>query len=796
MAILVKIYHRFFQFLLLLLLLLSILTLLGAAVLFFKQEYIINALKENMNRYPDLSLTYASVSVNTIKTFPRFSYSFTDFSLAINSNSQSDTILKTDDFQVSIALFKLLRGKIDIKNITANNAAIKWRTNYSEDLFDGSNDKYQGSVSVLISGISLKNFNIDLLDSTSKTLLICSGKKLNIKFKAEQTKLLLSFQSELNKVILGEYLKITNPHRLNFDIEKNNNKLYIYNIESSIKSLRINGYGIYDLNSEIATFRLKSNHFEAQDLSFMPNFKSFDQIRGIITADAYLRLSSGFEKFDTLQVRYNSDSLKWLTNNELITISNLEGYTLLVDDFLKHFSYIPKASIETNNVKISLNAKVKGLKNYIILGKGYVSHVLKIQNPEIDVETNGQFKALITYAPETETITPLLLKSDLVFENKKGFSLNQLTAKGTIAIGNDLKIDGYLKSYSTDVNFNISQASFLESFTQKNYSPIIHLHGNHIDYNDIIQLITNTTNDSATNNITIPKLSFTLNFKGATYNRLKLNNLKANGTLKGDTILVDYFTADCFDGNVSGKFKSHGNSFHTNLWVSNVSIENVFKNFNNWEQNFITADIISGRLKGLMNMQFTRNEKGDVDMNSLKLFSDVQVFQGKLKGIDRIKGLSQWLNMEQVKVIAFDTLKNKITIENRKIIIPNMDVKSNVLLMNISGVHGFDNKYEYLARINISNMLKRKFVKSDQIDFHSSTDGSINLYLKFFGKSDDYEIEWINKKSFDSGTHNTIQIDSVSIKNSPKIKVEENSGNVKSGYKLEWDEQIDTLKTD
>ena len=288
-----------------------------------------------------------------------------------------------------------------------------------------------------------------------------------------------------------------------------------------------------------------------------------------------------------------------------------------------------------------------------------------------------------------------------------------------------------------------------------------------------------------------------LNFKRATYNRLKLNSLKANGIINGDTISADYFTADCFDGNVSGRFKSHSNSVHTNLWVSNVSIENVFKNFDNWGQSYVTADNLSGRFKGIMNIQFKRNEKGDVEMGSLKLFSDVQVVQGKLKGMDRIKELSKWLNLDQVKVIAFDTLKNKITIENRKIFIPNMDIKSNVLLMNVSGVHDFDNRYEYIARINISNLLKRKFVKSDQIDFHSTTDGSINLYLKLFGQNDSYEVEWINKKGFESGIHNTVQTDSVSIQNSPQIKPKEKTdGNVGVGYMLEWDEQIDTLKNE
>ena len=797
MAILVKIYHRIFRIIILLLLLMLILVLTGAGILFFKQEYIINTLRENLNKYPDLSLTYSSVSVNTFKTFPRFSYSFTDFVLVINLNSKSDTVLKTDDFQISISPFKLLGGKIDIKNIRVSNARIKWQTNYPEELFGSSDSSSESSVSVLISGISLNNFFFELLDSVSKTVLYCSGKNLNIKFKTEHTKLLLSIQSELSKTTVGEYFKITNQHQLNFDIENSDNKLYIYNLESSIKSLRINGSGIYDFNSQLAAFRFKSNRFQAQDLSYLPYLKSFDQIKGIITADAYLRLSSGFEKVDTFQVNYNSNKLKWITKNEETTITNLEGYTLLTNNFSKHFSYIPKASIESNNSKINLNAKIKGFNNLVILAKGYVSHNLRIQKPEIDIETTGQFKALISYAPKTESITPLLLKSDLVFENKKNISFNQPSVKGTIAINNDLNIAGYFKSDSTDINFNINQANFLESYTQNRYSPNIYLYGNHIDYNDIVHLITDRTSNTSTKGVDLPKMSFMLNFKRATYNRLKLNSLKANGIINGDTISADYFTADCFDGNVSGRFKSHSNSVHTNLWVSNVSIENVFKNFDNWGQSYVTADNLSGRFKGIMNIQFKRNEKGDVEMGSLKLFSDVQVVQGKLKGMDRIKELSKWLNLDQVKVIAFDTLKNKITIENRKIFIPNMDIKSNVLLMNVSGVHDFDNRYEYIARINISNLLKRKFVKSDQIDFHSTTDGSINLYLKLFGQNDSYEVEWINKKGFESGIHNTVQTDSVSIQNSPQIKPKEKTdGNVGVGYMLEWDEQIDTLKNE
>lgn len=125
-----------------------------------------------------------------------------------------------------------------------------------------------------------------------------------------------------------------------------------------------------------------------------------------------------------------------------------------------------------------------------------------------------------------------------------------------------------------------------------------------------------------------------------------------------------------------------------------------------------------------------------------------------------------------------------------------MDVKSNVILMNVSGFHTFDNIYEYLVRVNFSNLLKKRFVKSDNIDFHSSTEGSFNLYLKLYGKGDEYGIDLINKKSFDAQTYNTTKTDSVTQKNTIQNKMDQKlESKANQNFKLEWDE-IDSLKTE
>lgn len=796
MVLLVKMYRRFFQFLLLLLFLGLGLLITGTAILFFEQDKIINTLRDELNKYPDLSITYSEVKVNTLKSFPRFSYAFSNLILTINLQSKTDTVLQADDFQVTISPFKLLRGKVEIKNFYADKAQLIWKTNYSNELFSDSEATSSKSIEVLISSLAFKDFKIIVLDSTNKAIVNLEGKSLGVKFRSNDSNLFLSVQGDLKNIALGNYFKVSLPFLLNFDIENTNKKLYIYNIETSIKSLRLSGSGIYDLKSDSSAFRFVANRFLIEDLSFIPYLSISKQLSGNASGEAYLKASSGFGKLDSLTIKYKSEKVKWKFKTDEAVISEIEGYTVFTENFTKHFSYIKKANIDKGNIKLSISARIKGFDKLVVLANGYISYDLKLKNPPMDIEAKGPFKALLTYSTITDKFNPIAVKSELLFESKQKPFSNQPLTKGKLSISNDLKVEGYLKTDSSDINFKLQHPNFLESLTTNTYYPSIELSSKHVNYNDIVQFITNDSKDSTSNYSYISKVLFKLNFNSATYNRLFLNMLKANGSIKSDTINVDYFAADCFDGNVSGKFKAFNNSVHTNLWINNVSIEKIFKNFDNWNQNFVTSDNLSGNFKGLVNIQFNRNSKGDVDMNSLKLNSDIQIVKGKLKGMDKIKELSRWLNLDQVKVIEFDTLKNTITIENRKIIIPNMDVKSNVILMNVSGFHTFDNIYEYLVRVNFSNLLKKRFVKSDNIDFHSSTEGSFNLYLKLYGKGDEYGIDLINKKSFDAQTYNTTKTDSVTQKNTIQNKMDQKlESKANQNFKLEWDE-IDSLKTE
>jgi len=792
-----KIYHHSLRFILTLIILTFILFIGGATILIFNQEKIIKALTDEINKYPDLSIKYNRVSVNTLKSFPRFSYNFKNLTLAITLNAHTDTILKTDALQATISPFKLLTGRVTITNFYVSNARIAWKTSYSKELWDGHASDTSEGIVVLISSFILKDFDILVHDSTNRNVINFTGSNCRFKLKNYSNKLFLSVNSDFDKMVVGEKLNISSPVKLSFDLEQSNNKILIYNIETSSKTLTIKGSGIYDQKNEALALRLGSNHFEIHDLKQFANLSITEELFGKVGCEAYFKTTSGFKSIDTLLIKYISPNVKWVSKNDETALTNLEGYTLLTNNLLNHFSYINKVTIEKNSTKLNLSAKIKGRKKFVILAKGHIISSLSIENPSVDIDVNGPFKVLLSYIPKTNRINPILIGSELIFANSQKAFPSNISTKGNISINKNLDIEGYIKIDSSAINFKVDQADILEAFKKNSYYPSVNLSGEYVSYNDIAKILSNSTGNSTSKKINISKTLFNLNFNTTIYNRLKLSKLKGNGTMKGDTIDVSYFTADCFDGNISGKFKLFNSSFQSNLWVNSVSIEKIFKIYDNWGQKIITSENLSGKFKGVVDIEFLKNAKGDVNLNSLKLNSNIRIVNGKLKGMDKIKGLSRWLNLDQVKVIDFDTLRNEISISKGKISIPNMDVKSNVILMNITGEHTFENRYEYLIRINISNWVKKKFLGSNKIDIQPSTDGSLNLYLKLYGNKDNYKVDLINKTRFETKTLSTITTDTFLMETpTPKQADEMVKGETSVSYRIEWDEQIDTIKNE
>jgi hypothetical protein len=123
------------------------------------------------------------------------------------------------------------------------------------------------------------------------------------------------------------------------------------------------------------------------------------------------------------------------------------------------------------------------------------------------------------------------------------------------------------------------------------------------------------------------------------------------------------------------------------------------------------------------------------------LVSDIStsIKNGELNNFEPMKKLNKYLNDEGLSRLRFSDIKNDIHIENKTIYIPQMEVRTNVTSIKISGTHTFDQRIDY--RI-IAPLRNNKNVTSVEAKEALQEDGSgqSKLYLKIVGTTDDYKV--------------------------------------------------------
>ena len=104
-----------------------------------------------------------------------------------------------------------------------------------------------------------------------------------------------------------------------------------------------------------------------------------------------------------------------------------------------------------------------------------------------------------------------------------------------------------------------------------------------------------------------------------------------------------------------------------------------------------------------------------------------------------MKKLNKYLDDEGLSKLRFADLKNEIHIENQTIYLPQMEVKSNVTTIQLSGTHTFDQRIEYRV---VAPLRNKKKIDPDEAFGAIEEDGSGNakIFLKITGTTDVYDV--------------------------------------------------------
>ena len=231
------------------------------------------------------------------------------------------------------------------------------------------------------------------------------------------------------------------------------------------------------------------------------------------------------------------------------------------------------------------------------------------------------------------------------------------------------------------------------------------------------------------------RLNVSLKADRMTYKKLLASNVQANISLLQDRYLINNVTMEQAGGRMtlSGSLISQSDNYNkanVNASLDNVDVSRVFTEFNNFGQDGIKAENLSGKLTAKVTAALSLDNDGKAYPNSIVSEVDFSLKNGSLNNFEPVKKLQNFLfKNRDFENIQFAELKDKLEIANQEIKINRMEIQSSVLSLFVEGLYSMKGNTDMSIQVPLRNLRKRKDgekLKNEGTDKKAGT----SLYLR------------------------------------------------------------------
>lgn len=319
--------------------------------------------------------------------------------------------------------------------------------------------------------------------------------------------------------------------------------------------------------------------------------------------------------------------------------------------------------------------------------------------------------------------------------DKNDMALSNVSA----VIGNsDVVLNGFFKNIITFLLFE-NQPIGIEADLKSNFLDVDQLFA--LAYTDDAEKPQDYTFHISPN----VNLNFNCDVKKLQYKRFAAKKLTGDLLVKNQMAVSKNIELNTMGGKLSLSAIVDANNSDAIDVISTAKLESIFVDsvfyvFKNFNQSFIESQHLKGQATADVTFELVLNEKLKLIPPTLIADISATIKNGELNNFEPLKALNKYLDDEGLNRLKFADLKNDIHIENKTVYIPQMQIKSNVTSLQISGTHTFDQQIDYHVVAPLINKGKIDITEAGNAVENQS--GQLKLFLRIVGTTDNYQVKY------------------------------------------------------
>jgi hypothetical protein len=772
------------------------LTLSASAVLiallfsvFLYKDRIINQFIKEANKQLNTPISIKKIDVSVLQQFPQLSIVFHDVYVE-DSHPGQYPLLTAKKISFQLNPLEVWGGNYTVKGMEIHDSETNLKinkegvNNYTIIKKHKGPGNHAGTIAFALSNVSIHNTIVHYLDLRILQDFTFKSEKLAASIHSAKDIYDIDAEGQLT----AEKMMIGNNNYLNgksFQIEShliyNDDKkfLTIQPSDIALKSSSFSVSGTYGWKEKnIIDIATTGTNTDIQTLlSLLPESKGkeFDKYRskGNVYFEAQLNGEISSASSPSLSIDFGfRDATLFHPDYK----TRIENATLTGSFSTKAVNNLDGASLALKNITGKLNNE-NFQANFVLQN---------FSDPEIILDFEGKIDArsvLDFYPVEDFKYVSGSLIVDIAFEGKVNLLKNKTTAQRVSTLGtvdmeavnlvygkNNIPLEnlqGNLQFNNNDlalsnVTGKLGNSDFLLNGFFKNIITFLlfedqpigietDLKARFIDLNQLFALGFGSSDDADETDEYTFNLSRNINFnfncdiKSLKYKRFHGQAIRGDLLVKNQMAVSRNLSIKTMGGNLSlsGIVDAKNNraiDVVSTLKLNGINLDSVFHVFENFNQTFIQDKHLKGKATADVSLEMTLNQNLRLFQETLIADIGIAIAKGELNNFEPLKKLERYLGDEGLNRMRFSELKNDIHIENKNIYLPQMEVRSNVTDIKISGIHTFDQQIDYRL---VTPLRRKRVVEVEAEDaFEEDAQGNSRLFLKITGTTDDYRIAY------------------------------------------------------